>query len=52
MDNKNFNQYYTALELDKVLAKLADCADLADAKELSMTLSPSFDLGEVAKEAQ
>ncbi len=49
MDNYNDNQYYTALELDKVLAKLADCADMADAKELSLTLSPSFDLEEVKR---
>lgn len=49
MDNYNDSQYYTALELDKVLAKLADCADMADAKELSLTLSPSFDLEEVKR---
>ncbi len=46
---KHDEQYYIALELDKVLAKLSDCTDMADAKELSLTLSPSSDMGEVKR---
>lgn len=49
MKKHNDEQYYIALELDKVLAKLSDCTDMADAKELSLTLSPSSDMEEVKR---
>lgn len=44
-----YTQHTEALELDKILKKLADRASMADAKEAALSLSPETDIGEVCR---
>ncbi|MDD2956577.1 MAG: endonuclease MutS2 [Oscillospiraceae bacterium] len=45
-------RHYKALELDKILAMLADCTASDDARELALGLRPVTDLGEAKREMQ
>ncbi len=46
---KNFQKYYSTLELDKVLDMLANEISLADAANLAKTLKPNFNQNNVIK---